>query len=147
MAGPLAVLQLAMGAVSAFGQIQAGRAAAGTAEQQAEQMEIDGIANEAAAIQNMVARIEQYDNAMATNDAIFGMLGREDSSIDAFRGSEQKVLMRDLRILGTQQELEKGQTKLAAMIEVERGKNAQRASFFNAISSMGQGVSGYLKYK
>ena len=145
--GPLAFVQLAMGAVYAFGAIQAGRAAAGTAEQQAEQMEIDGIANEAAAMQNMVARIEQYDNAMATNEAVFGMLGREDASIEAFRRSEEKVLMRDIRILGTQQELEKGQTKLAAMIEVERGKNAQRASFFNAISAMGQGVSGYLKYK
>ena len=84
---------------------------------------------------------------MATNEAIFGMLGREDASIDAFRSAEQKVLMRDLRILGTQQELEKGQTKLAAMVEVQRGKNAQQASFFNAISAMGQGVSGYLKYK
>ena len=145
--GPLAFVQLAMGAVSAFGALQAGRAAAGTAEQQAEQMEIDGIANEAAAMQNMVARIEQYDNAMATNEAVFGLLGRDDTSIEAFRRSEEKVLMRDIRILGTQQELEKGQTKLAAMIEVERGKNAQRASFFNAISAMGQGISGYYKYR
>ena len=135
--GPMQFLQLGLGAVSAYSQIQQGRIAAGTAEQQAEQMEIDGIANEAKAINNMVLRIENYDNAMATNEAVFGLLGRDDTSIDAFRQAEQKTLMKDLRTLGMQQELDKGQTKLAAMIEVDRGRNAMRAASIGAITSLG----------
>jgi len=51
--------------------------------------------------------------------------------------SERRVLVKDIDTLGRNMNLEKGATKLAALIEVERGKNAQRASFFNAVSTMG----------
>jgi hypothetical protein len=132
-------LQLAMGAVSAIGQMQAGAAAAGTAEQQAEQMEIDGVVKEAQAMENMSVRMDQYYDATATNDTIFSFMleGAESTSIEAFKESERKVLVKDIDTLGRNMNLEKGATKLAALIEVERGKNAQRASFFNAVSTMG----------
>ena len=142
----LAGAQLALGAVSTFAQLQAGAAAAGTAEQQAESMEIDGIANEAQALQNMVIRQEQYFDALANNEAIFGftLQGGESTSIEALKVAERRTLVKDLDVLSSQMQLERGQTKLASMIEVQRGRNAQRASLFNAI---GSGLKGYIAYK
>lgn len=142
----LAGAQLALGAVSTFAQLQAGAAAAGTAEQQAESMEIDGIANEAQALQNMSIRIDQYNDALANNEAIFGFTlgGGESTSIQALQAAERKTLVKDIDVLSSQMQLDRGQTKLAAMIEVQRGRNAQRASFFNAI---GSGLKGYIAYK
>ena len=67
----LAVAGLILGAVQGFAALQAGAAAAGTAEQQAESMEIKGIVDEAQAIQNMAVRISEYRKAFQSNDAIF----------------------------------------------------------------------------
>lgn len=137
-------LSLALGAVQAFGAIQAGRAAAGTAEQQAEAMEIDGISAEAQAMENMVARQEDYENAMASNEAAFGLINRNPDDTVAFEDEEERVLMRDLRILRTKQELQQGKVKTAAMIEVNRGKNKQQAYFYQAL---GAGVESAISYK
>ena len=40
--------------------------------------------------------------------------------------------------------LERGQTKLASLIEIERGKQAQRAAMFDALGSF---AGGFQKYK
>lgn len=137
-------LQLALGAVSIYSGMKAGAVAAGTAEQQAKQMEIDGITNEAQAIQNMNQRIEDYDNAMASNEAAFGLIDRNPDDLVAFKDEEKRVLMRDLKTLKTQRELDKGQTKIASMVEVQRGKNAQRSAIYQAI---GTGINTMIKYQ
>lgn len=137
-------LQLALGAVSIYQGMKAGAAAAGTAEQQAKQMEIDGITNEAQAIQNMNQRVEEYDNAMASNEAAFGLINRNPEDLVDFKDEEKRVLMRDLKTLKTQRELDKGQTKIASMVEVQRGKNAQRSAIYQAI---GTGINTMIKYQ
>ena len=54
------------------------------------------------------------------------------------------MLVKDIATLSQGLQLERGQVKLASMIEVERGKNAQRAAMFEA---MGSFVGGYMSYK
>ena len=107
-------------------------------------MEIDGITAEAQAMENMVARQEDYENAMASNEAAFGLINRNPDDVAAFEDEEERVLMRDLRILRTKQELEQGKVKTAAMIEVNRGKNKQQAYFYQAL---GAGVESAISYK
>ena len=149
----LAVAGLVLGAIQGFAALQAGAAAAGTAEQQAESMEIKGIADEAQAIQNMAVRISEYRKAFDSNDAIFSFrsgggenIGVQKAFYDA-QGSERQVLVKDIATLSQGLQLERGQVKLASMIEVERGKNAQRAAMFEAMGSFVGGYMSYQKYK
>ena len=60
------------------------------------------------------------------------------------QGSERQVLVKDIATLSQGLALERGQTKLAGLIEIERGKQAQRAAMFDALGSF---VGGYAKYK
>ncbi len=144
------MIQLVMGAISGFASLQAGAAARGQAEQQAEAMEIKGIADEAQAINNMAIRISEYEKAFDSNDAIFSFqsgggenIGVSKAFYDA-QGSERQVLVKDIATLSQGLALERGQTKLAGLIEIERGKQAQRAAMFDALGSF---VGGYAKSK
>lgn len=141
---------LILGAISGFASLQAGRAARGQAEQQAEAMEIKGIADEAQAINNMAIRISEYEKAFDSNDAIFSFqsgggenIGVSKAFYDA-QGSERQVLVKDIATLSQGLALERGQTKLAGLIEIERGKQAQKAAMFDALGSF---VGGATKYK
>lgn len=142
------MIELVMGAISGFASLSAGRAARGQAEQQAEAMEIKGIADEAQAINNMAIRISEYEKAFDSNDAIFSFqsgggenIGVSKAFYDA-QGSERQVLVKDIATLSQGLALERGQTKLAGLIEIERGKQAQRAAMFDALGSF---VGGYAK--
>lgn len=144
------MIQLVMGAISGFASLSAGRAARGQAEQQAEAMEIKGIADEAQAINNMAIRISEYEKAFDSNDAIFSFqsgggenIGVSKAFYDA-QGSERQVLVKDIATLSQGLALERGQTKLAGLIEIERGKQAQKAAMFDALGSF---VGGYQKYR
>lgn len=144
------MMQLVLGAISGFASLQAGRAARGQAEQQAEAREIQGIADEAQAINNMAIRISEYQKAFNSNDAIFSFIsgGGENIGVDkAFydaQGSERQVLVKDIATLSQGLTLQRGETKLASLVEIERGKQAQRAAMFDALGSF---VGGYSKYK
>ena len=143
-------VSLIMGALSAFSSLAAGRAARGQAEQKAEAREIQGIVDEAQAINNMAIRIREYEKAFKSNDAIFSFQSGGGENIGVQRafydvqGSERQVLVKDIATLSQGLALEKGQTKLASLIEIERGKQAQRAAMFQALGSL---AGGYQKYK
>ena len=147
-----AVAMLVLGAVQGVASLQAGGAARGQAEQQAEAMEIKGIADEAQAFQNMSIRIGEYEKAFQSNDAIFSFLsgGGENIGVQkAFydvQGSERQVLVKDVATLSQGLSLQKGQVKLASMVEIERGKQAQRAAMFDALGSFVGGYANYQKY-
>lgn len=145
-------ISLILGAVSGFAALSAGAAARGQAEQQAEATEIKGIADEAQAINNMAIRIREYEKAFKSNDAIFSFqsgggenIGVEKAFYDA-QGSERQVLVKDIATLSQGLALERGQTKLAGLIEIERGKQAQRAAMFDALGSFIGGVQKYKMY-
>ena len=73
-------------------------------------------------------------------------IGVQKAFYDA-QGSERQVLVKDIATLSQGLQLERGQVKLASMIEVERGKNAQRAAMFEAMGSFVGGYMSYQKYK
>ena len=143
-------ISLILGAIQGFAALSAGAAARGQAEQQAEAREIQGIADEAQAINNMAIRIGEYEKAFKSNDAIFSFLSGGGENIGVQRsfydvqGSERQVLVKDIATLSQGLALEKGQTKLAGLVEIQRGKNAQRAAMFQALSAF---AGGYQKYK
>ena len=127
-------LQLIATAISAYSSIQAGRTAAGAAEQQAEQMEIDRQMQAVQAQQQSLARVEQYESDMAMNDAIFAMAGRDvsDRSIKAFQRAEAETVQKDITRGFRQSEMEQGRTSMQAAAERARGKNAMRAGLLQA---------------
>jgi hypothetical protein len=139
-------LQLIATAISAFSSIQAGRAAAGSAEQQAEQMEIDRQMQAVQAQQQSIARVEQYEADMAMNDAIFAMAGRDvsDRSIKAFQRAEAKTVQKDITRGFAQSEMEQGRTLMQAAAERARGKAAMTAGLLQAA---GTGFQTYSDYK
>ena len=139
-------LQLIAGAIGALSSIQAGRAAAGSAEQQAEQMEIDRQMQAVQAQQQSLARVEQYESDMAMNDAIFAMAGRDvsDRSIKAFQRAEAKTIQKDITRGFAQSEMEQGRTRMQAAAERARGKSAMRAGLLQAV---GTGFQTYSDYK
>lgn len=139
-------LQLIAGAIGALSSIQAGRAAAGSAEQQAEQMEIDRQMQAVQAQQQSLARVEQYESDMAMNDAIFAMAGRDvsDRSIKAFQRAEAKTVQKDITRGFAQSEMEQGRTRMQAAAERSRGKSAMKAGLLQAV---GTGFQTYSDYK
>ena len=142
-------LQLIATAISAYSSIQAGRAAAGSAEQQAEQMEIDRQMQAVQAQQQSLARVEQYESDMAMNDAIFAMAGRDvsDRSIKAFQRAEAKTVQKDITRGFAQSEMEQGRTLMQAAAERARGKAAMKAGLLQAVGTTAEGISDYLKTK
>ena len=140
-------LQLIATAISAYSSIQAGRAAAGSAEQQAEQMEIDRQMQAVQAQQQSLARVEQYESDMAMNDAIFAMAGRDvsDRSIKAFQRAEAKTVQKDITRGFAQSEMEQGRTRMQAAAERARGKAAMRAGLLQAVGTTAQGISDSMK--
>lgn len=142
-------LQLIATAVSAFSSIQAGRAAAGSAAQQAEQMEIDREMQAVQAQQQSIARVEQYEADMAMNDAIFAMAGRDvsDRSIKAFQRAEAKTVQKDITRGFAQSEMDQGRTLMQAAAERARGKAAMKAGLLQAVGTTAEGISDYLKTK
>ena len=140
-------LQLIATAISAYSSIQAGRAAAGSAEQQAEQMEIDRQMQAVQAQQQSLARVEQYESDMAMNDAIFAMAGRDvsDRSIKAFQRAEAKTIQKDITRGFAQSEMEQGRTLMQAAAERARGKAAMRAGLLQAVGTTAQGISDSMK--
>lgn len=140
-------LQLIATAISAYSSIQAGRAAAGSAEQQAEQMEIDRQMQAVQAQQQSLARVEQYESDMAMNDAIFAMAGRDvsDRSIKAFQRAEAKTIQKDITRGFAQSEMEQGRTRMQAAAERARGKAAIRAGLLQAVGTTAQGISDSMK--
>jgi hypothetical protein len=140
------VVQLIAGAVSAYSSIQAGRTAAGSAAQQAEQMEIDRQLQAVQAQQQSIARVEQYESDMAMNDAIFAMSGRDvsDRSIKAFQRAEAKTVQKDIARGFAQSEMEQGRTLMQAAAERARGKSAMQAGLLQAV---GTGFKTYSDYK
>jgi uncharacterized protein YfaS (alpha-2-macroglobulin family) len=134
-------------AISAYSSIQAGRAAAGSAEQQAEQMEIDRQMQAVQAQQQSLARVEQYEADMSMNDAIFAMAGRDvsDRSIKAFQRAEAKTVQKDITRGFAQSEMEQGRTLMQAAAERARGKAAMKAGLLQAVSTTIEGISDAVK--
>jgi len=136
----------AVGTASSFiGQRKAGKAAEKDAQRQAKQMQIEKILGEAQADEQMANRFASYNYAMAESNAMF--LGGMESAQEAFRASQRKILLKDVSTISGMKTLQSGQATLASSIEIERGKNARKASFFNALGTVGSAAFQYMAIK
>ena len=136
----------AVGTASSFiGQRKAGKAEEKDTQRQAKQMQIEKILGEAQADEQMANRFASYNYAMAESNAMF--LGGMESAQEAFRASQRKILLKDVSTISGMKTLQSGQATLASSIEIERGKNARKASFFNALGTVGSAAFQYMAIK
>jgi hypothetical protein len=128
-------------AANIYGQVKAGKAAERTAAQQAKQLQIDRIVSQAQAAQNMTNRYESYEDAMSQSNAIF--LGGMETAQETFESSQRKILVSDIKTMSTMSTLQSGQSSIASAIEIQRGKNARKASYYQAIGTIGTAAYQY----
>ena len=142
---PITGLYLFSTGLSIFGQAKAGRAAERTAKQQAKQLQIDRMVGEAQAAQAMANRYEAYEDAMSQSNAMF--LGGMEAAQEVFESSQRKILVSDIKTMSTMSSLQSGQSSIASAIEIQRGKNARKASYYQAIGTLGNAAYQYSMIK
>ena len=135
---PFTIAALAMAAtstgLSVYSSLRGGAIAAGTAAQQAEQIEINRRLEDVNAKQQALARSAQYDIDMSTNAALFAFAGRDasDRSVKAFMESQRNVLSQDNTRLAQQSQMKQSQLRMQAAAERSRGQQEQTQSYLNA---------------
>lgn len=132
------VATAASGLIGAASSIRAGQQAALTSQQQAKQMEIDRKLNEVNALQLQRARVDQYYDAKAANDALFSfqMGGGENLSQAAFERKQKRTMVEDVARSQLQSGMESSKRTVEQMIEIQRGQNARSVGMINAISTL-----------
>jgi hypothetical protein len=138
--------QLAFAAISAGGQLLAGRESKFAAQMNAYNMKTESIQNQALAVQQANARREEYDLATAANLATFAAQGRDigsDRSVAAFLERQKEIVGQDIGRIQTQSQMETLKMRSAALSERYAGETARRSSVFSAIGTIGQGIYDY----
>lgn len=149
MAWQLALALLSTG-ISAYGQMQAGKATAQAAMTDAYNMETEAIQNQTLAIQQANARREEYDLATSANIAQFSAQGRDigsDRSVQAFLERQKEIVGKDIGRIQTQTQMENLKMRGAAAGERLRGYTARRASIYSAVGTVAQGLYQYSQSK
>lgn len=117
------------------------------AKYRAKQAEIQGIQDEAIAISNMVLRVDEYEQALDTNDAYFASyLGRDDASVEARFEGDKKVLVKDLSFAQKNLAQTRSRAKITSLMEVQRGRNAQRASYIEGVGHLTTAAGSFATY-
>lgn len=138
--------QLAFAAISAGGQLMAGKASRDAARLTAYNIETEKIANQALATQQANARREEYDLATSSNLAQFAAQGRDigsDRSVQAFLERQKEIVGKDIGRIGTQVQMENLKLGSEAAQERLRGSTAYTSSVFSAIGTIGEGIQRY----
>ena len=111
--------------------------AAGNAAQQAEQREIDLKLQKVEASQRATLRLEEFENALATNEALFATMRDIEASpyttVGAFLGGQEKLVARDISRNSTQSQLEQGQTRISIAADRAKSKNLLAAGQLSAM--------------
>ena len=125
------------GVMQAGAAIQAGRAREIQSKQQARQMRIERELGKVRAMQQRSARLEQYAQARASNDAVFAYMGKDSStSVAAFQKAQQRTISKDTSRIEFQSGMESRKQTVEARLEIMRGQNAMRAARINALSTL-----------
>ena len=106
----------------------------------AENMITDRIIGEAQAAQQQNMRYQQYFDDLASNEATLLYNRDFDASIDAFFASQKEVAFDDLATMQTQAALESGKRTVAALVEIQRGKNQAAATRIRTMSNFMSGM-------
>jgi len=140
------MMMIGSSAVSAVGQIAAGRAQQQASQLNAFQIETDKEMNKVQALQASRARREEYDLATSTNVAAFSAAGRDvgtDRSVEAFLERQKEVIAQDVGRIDQQTQFENMKASMAAMAERRRGRNALTAAMFSAVGTASEGIYRY----
>lgn len=131
--------------ISAYGQMQAGRAAQAAANAEAMQYEQEKKQNEVIAMQRHVDRLEQYDAARAHNLAWFSFANRDisDRSIKAFMDKQRDVAYSDVARSDAQGYAEGSQLAMQAQVSRMRGAAARKSANIQALSTLASGLYQY----
>lgn len=124
--------------------LMGGMAAAKAQEQAsrdtAENMITDRIIGEAQAAQQQNMRYQQYFDDLASNEATLLYNRDFDASVDAFFANQKEVAFDDLATMQTQAALESGKRTVAALVEIQRGKNQAAATRIRTMSNFMSGM-------
>tara|TARA_R100001460_G_scaffold10461_1_gene24772 strand:- start:7287 stop:7730 length:444 start_codon:yes stop_codon:yes gene_type:complete len=131
--------------ISAYSQMQAGRAAQAAANAEALQFEQERRQNEIITAQRHVDRLAQYDAARANNAAWFAFSGRDisDRSVKAFMDKQREVAYTDVSRSDTQGYAESAQLAMQAQLARTRGVMARRTANIQALSTLASGLYQY----
>ena len=123
-----------------IGGIQAAKAQEQASRDNAESMVTDRIRGEAQAAQQQVARYQQYFDDIATNEAMLLKNRDFDQSVKAFFDEQKTVTFDDLTVMASHARMESRKQPVAALLEVERGKNEAAATRIRTFSSFASGL-------
>jgi hypothetical protein len=140
--------QLIGAGISAYASIQAGKAKEDAARMDAFNTETEREQGEVLALQQAANRRYEYDLATEANVAMFYASGRDvgsDKSVEAFLTKQKEIASVDLSRLDFQRQAESSARTREAMAVRRGGKNARRASLFQAAGTMARGISDYQK--
>ena len=140
------MFQLIGAAISAAGQIAAGRAAKEAADLDAFNIETQKVMSKAEAVQRHNDRLEQYRYNTKANIAAFAATGRDvgsDRSVSAFLERQKEVATQDTArsdLMGWFEGMKLQQQATATRIE---GRARKQAGMIGAFTTMAQGIADY----
>ena len=145
MALPTILLGISAG-LSAYSAIQGGRAAKQAAAFDAAQLEKQKKQVALEAIQRENDRMEQFESATASNIAWFAFSGRDmsDRSVKAFLDKQKDVAYSDVKRSNYQATAETARLGDQQRQRLYEGRQAQKASYIKAATSI---ASGWYKYE
>jgi len=134
--------------ISGFGTIMAGAARNDQAQMDAFNTQTEREQGEVLALQQAATRRYEYDLATEANVAMFYASGRDvgsDRSVEAFLAKQKEIAATDLSRIDYQRQTESSARTREAMALRRKGRNARRASLYQAAGTMAQGISDYQK--
>jgi len=140
--------QLIGAGISAMASLQAGAARQDAARMDAFNTETEREQGEVLALQQAAQRRYEYDLATEANVAMFYASGRDvgsDRSVEAFLAKQKEIAATDLSRIDYQRQTESSARTREAMALRRGGRNARRASLYQAAGTMAQGISDYKK--
>ena len=135
---PMTALSIGSTVLGIMGQNKAARAEELRAQQQARQMEIDRKVAEAQALEQQNRRIEEYNLARSSNNALFSFQlgGGESSSLAAFEAYQRTAMSEDIAASQRTGFMESSARTVAAAIERQRGTSARSVAQINNMSRL-----------
>ena len=137
-------LQLFGAGISAIAALQAGAARQDAARMDAFNTETEREQGEVLALQQAASRRYEYDLATEANVAMFYASGRDvgsDRSVEAFLAKQKEIASTDLSRIDEQRRTEASARTREAMALRRGGRNARRASLYQAAGTMARGIS------
>ena len=129
---------LAMAAVSAASQVQAGNAAAAGHKENAYQIETKRIETRTATSQSSRDRWLQFTDAAATNEVAIAMSGLSHDSFETSLRDNRERAGQDVDRIRMQGEIEDSSLRYAAASERNQAKSARKQGIQGALFTMGQ---------